>query len=172
MDKHKSLRTPIWNSISLGVQMTAVIHLDNVIHVLSLSFAVTFATMRCCHGRVPSQRSRKQVPVCSWELNLADGQRTPYFYRNKNNQCSLILAVISSNQFIRCEITTPWQFYLMFVSVYSGCVGVNSGPHTGMASTLYRLNHPPPAWLQISKAKHNKIEKIECLHVIRTNCIW
>lgn len=46
MDRHKSLRTPVWNSVSLGVQMTAVIHWDNVIHVASLSFAVTFAMMR------------------------------------------------------------------------------------------------------------------------------
>lgn len=46
MDRYKSFRIPVWNNVSLGVQMTAVIHWANVIHATFLSFAVTFAMMR------------------------------------------------------------------------------------------------------------------------------
>lgn len=57
MDRHKSFRIPVWNSVSLGVQMTAVIHWENVIHRMSLSFAVTFAVMSLMsrHGTISKE---------------------------------------------------------------------------------------------------------------------
>ena len=61
MEMFKSLRTLIWNNVSVLIQMTAVIHLDNMIHIMCFSFTVTSAvTKRHCFMR-PPRKSKKQI---------------------------------------------------------------------------------------------------------------
>lgn len=84
MDRHKSFRIPVWNNVSLGVQMTAVIHWVNVIHGTSPLLRCNL----CCdeltprHGTISKESEASpflsvKTESSSWRENtIFTGMRT------------------------------------------------------------------------------------------------